>query len=253
MTSADPLDTWLADLERRHLAELTFAEVRRGLQALSTIYVEERHRLAGSALDGRGKRAAFALYYAPLHFSLVRDVVRELGAADPPPGRIVDLGCGTLAGGSAWALAAAGRPRVDGVELSGWAASEARATLRVLGLSGHVAARDLLATRLPGRGDAVLLGWAVNELPAEARPALLARLLEAGRSGARILVLEPIASRLSPWWRDWAAAFEETGGRADLWRFPGNLPDLTFRLARAAGLDPAERTARSLYLPGRPA
>ena len=55
--------THYRDLEARHLSELTFAEVRRGLQALSSLYVERRERLAdGAALDGAGKRAAFALY-----------------------------------------------------------------------------------------------------------------------------------------------------------------------------------------------
>ena len=36
----------------------------------------------GQALDGRGKRAAFALYYAPLHFLTVRE--HRAGAPDAP-------------------------------------------------------------------------------------------------------------------------------------------------------------------------
>ena len=45
------------------------SEVRRGVQALSRLYVERRGagRLA-RALDGAAKRAALATYYAPLHF-----------------------------------------------------------------------------------------------------------------------------------------------------------------------------------------
>jgi len=246
-----PLDLWVADLETRHLGDLTFAEVRRGLQALSTIYVEERQRLPeAAALDGRGKRAAFALFYGPSHFATVHDVVTGLGAHLPPPRRIVDLGCGTLAGGAAWALAAGGTPRVDGYERSGWAAAEARATLRALGLTGHVLARDLLRAPLPGNGGAVLLAFTVNELSRDDRDALLPLLLDAARRGARVLVVEPIATRVSPWWRSWAAAFAEAGGREDLWRFPAGLPELPLRLARAAGLDPRERTARTLSLPG---
>ena len=35
-----PFDRWLEDLERRHLAELSFAQVRKGLQAVSSLYVE---------------------------------------------------------------------------------------------------------------------------------------------------------------------------------------------------------------------
>ena len=82
----DALDNWLAALEKRHYAELTFQEVRKGLQAVSAIYVQKRDKLAGGAVfDGRGKRAAFAIFYGPLHFVAIRAVIRELGAADPPP------------------------------------------------------------------------------------------------------------------------------------------------------------------------
>ena len=58
----DPFPAYYAALEARHRAELTFAEVRRALQALSSLYVERRDAIAaGKALEGRGKRAAFAL------------------------------------------------------------------------------------------------------------------------------------------------------------------------------------------------
>ena len=107
-------------LEARHLAELTFKEVRHGLQALSSLYVERRERMAGgTALDGAGKRAAFALYYGPLHFLLVREIVRALALRTPR--RILDLGCGTGTAGAAWALEAESRARLEGVDHSGWA------------------------------------------------------------------------------------------------------------------------------------
>ena len=83
--SADPFAAWMDALEKRHLKDLTFPEVRRALQALSSLYVERRDRLGqGSALEGAGKRAAFALFYGPLHFLLVRAIVRALGAASSP-------------------------------------------------------------------------------------------------------------------------------------------------------------------------
>src|SRR5258706_15663669 len=108
---ADRFPGWFAALETRHLADRTFAEVRRGLVALSSLYVRRGRRLeTGGALEGEGKRAAFALFYAPLHFLVVRGIVRALGAASPAPSRIVDLGCGTGASGAAWAIeAGAGR------------------------------------------------------------------------------------------------------------------------------------------------
>ena len=82
---ADAFPAYLAALEARHRAELTFAEIRRALQALSSLYVERRVRMpGGDALAGAGKRAAFALYYGPLHFLLVREIVRAFGRSLAP-------------------------------------------------------------------------------------------------------------------------------------------------------------------------
>src|SRR5438093_6711169 len=94
---------WVAALEARHLADLTFAQVSGALRALSSAYVERRAKLAdGAALSGAGKRAAFALFYAPLHYLSIAHIVRHLpGATDPIP-TLVDLGCGTGASGVAW-------------------------------------------------------------------------------------------------------------------------------------------------------
>jgi SAM-dependent methyltransferase len=249
MTSDDAFSRWLAALEARHRADLTFAEIRRGLQALSSLYVERRGRIAsGAALDGAGKRAAFALYLAPLHFLIVREVVRALNAAEPAPSRIVDLGCGTGAAGAAWALEASPRVSYEGVDRSAWAAGEARWTLKVLGLRGRAQAGDLDRVSLPGRGGAVVAAFTVNELDAPARGRLLHRLLEAARAGARVLVVEPIAKRAAPWWSEWAAAVVSAGGRADEWRFPAALPETLAALDRAAGLDHRELLARSLWI-----
>ena len=128
MTRADDLfESWLADLERRHLADRTFAEVRKGVQALSAGYVEGRERGRHSAaLSGSGKRAGFALFYGPLHFLTVRGIVEQLGAASPAPSRIVDLGCGSGAAGAAWALACDGKPSLTGIERHPWAVAETR-------------------------------------------------------------------------------------------------------------------------------
>ena len=122
----DPFPAWFAALERRHLDTLEFREVRKALQALSSLYVERRGRLgAGAALDSAGKRAAFALFYGPLHFLLIRAIVREVNAGAKPPRVIVDLGCGTGVAAAAWALECAPKPAIEGVDVSGWAAGEA--------------------------------------------------------------------------------------------------------------------------------
>src|SRR5215831_6226734 len=50
---------WFEALQRRHLATLSFSELRRAVQALSSLYVERRSRIdTGTALNGLGKRAA---------------------------------------------------------------------------------------------------------------------------------------------------------------------------------------------------
>lgn len=240
---------WLHELERRQLRDLTFAEVRRALQALSSLYVERRRRIAsGAAFEGRGKRAAFALYYGPLHFLAVREVIRGLGAARPAPSRIIDLGCGTGVGGAAWALEAGSGARVEGVDQSGWAVAEARWTLERLGLRGNLRRGGIARTPLPRRGEAALAAYTLNELAEDEREALLQPLLEAVRAGARVLIVEPIARRAAPWWGSWREAFLAAGGRDDDWRFRVALPEAVVRLDRAAGMDHRELTARSLYL-----
>jgi len=250
VTEVDPFPDWFDALEKRHFASLTFQEVRKGLQALSSLYVERRERLArGAALDGAGKRAAFGLFYGPLHFLTVRAVARalEIGRLDPP--LIVDLGCGSAAAGAGWALASSPAPEVTGVELNGWAVEEARLNLRALGLRGRVSKGDVLGARLP-RAGGVLLAWTLNELEPEPAAALLERLLAAQGEGAALLVVEPIARRVAAAWPLWATAFESRGGRQDEWRFPAELPERLRLLDKAAGLDHRELTARSLFLPG---
>jgi SAM-dependent methyltransferase len=248
-TPDDPAATWLGALEARHLADLRPAEVGRALRALSSAYVERRDRLArGAALDGAGKRAAFALFYGPLHFLVVRAIVRALGAAAPPVDLIADLGCGTGVAGAAWALECDAHPRVFGVERHPWAADEARWTCRTLGLEADVRCGDLARVRFPARASAVVAAYTANELPEDARAALLREVVAAHGRGTRVLIVEPIAKSAVPWWPGWADAVRAAGGREDEWRFPIALPGITGRLGRAAGLDYRELTARSLYL-----
>jgi hypothetical protein len=239
-------DGWLDALERRHLADLTFPEVRRALQSLSARYVSGRDTL-GDAFSGSGKRAAYALYYAPLHFLTVTRVAREIAPARETPSEILDLGCGTGAAGAAWAAACRRSVRLRGIDRSGWAIEETRWTWRQLRLDGVARRGDLSSARLPSRGG-VLAAYSVNELDDDARRRLLSRLLEAVERRVRVLVVEPIATRVSPWWPEWRAAVERAGGRADEWRFPAELPERLARFGRAAGLDTRELTARSLWL-----
>lgn len=241
------VDAWLAALEQRHLAELTPQEVARALRALSSCYVERRTQLAeGRALATAGKRAAFALFYGPAHFLTVRHIVRAL----VPSGDVTyiyDLGCGTGAAGGAWALETGARVR--GVDRHPWAVAEANWTYRRLTIDGRAARADMADVRMAGQpGAAILAAYSINELPPDARGAMLPRLLDAGTRGAAVLVIEPIARRLTPWWPEWETAFSAAGGVAQDWRIDTPLPERQHALAVAAGLDPRELTARSLWL-----
>ena len=246
--TGDPAGAWLGALEARHLADLRPAEVSRALRALSSAYVERRDRLArGAALDGAGKRAAFAMFYGPLHFLVVRAIVRALGAASAPVDLVADLGCGTGVAGAAWALACAPHARVHGIERHPWAADEARWTCATLGLDADIRCGDLARVRVPARASAIVAAYTANELQDDARAALLREVVAAHARGARVLIVEPIAKSAVPWWPRWVEACRAGGGREDEWRFPAELPGITARLGRAAGLDHRELTARSLY------
>jgi len=250
--TTDPFAAYYEALEKRHLAELTFAEVRRALQALSSVYVERRERMAGgAALEGAGKRAAFALYYGSMHFLLVREIVRALPPEARASRRVLDLGCGTGAAGAAWALECEPKARVEGVDRSGWAVAEARWTLARFGIDGRATRADAATAPLPGAGAGVLAAFTANELPEEPRGRLLGRLLDAARRGSAVLVVEPIARRVNPWWPEWADAVRAAGGREDEWRLRPELPERLALLGKAAGLDSRELTGRSLaLLPG---
>lgn len=248
-TTTDPLGIWLAGLQQRHLTELTLPEIRRALQALSCLYVEDRRRIArGGAFDSRGKRAAFALFYAPLHFLLVRCVVRALGAADPAPRQIFDLGCGTGAAGAAWSLETAGRSPVVGVDRHPWAIQETRWTYRTLRLKGRTRRSRLDQILFHGKGDAVIAAFAVNELEPALRSNLLGRLMASARRGSALLIVEPISRRAVPWWEEWSQALRPLQARADAWRFEQPLPEPLQRLDAAAGLDHSILTCRSLWV-----
>ena len=256
------LEEWVDALERRHLADFRVAEITRALRALSSAYVERRHtRLRSSSaggqavgrgpLDSAGKRAAFALFYAPLHYLAAAHVIASIpGAAQPRPSAILDIGCGTGAAGAAWAVAAGGSPLVTGIDRHPWAVDEARWTYRALGLKGSARIGDM--ARLPHvqPGTAVIAAYVLNELASETRSRAEEHLFGAAARGARVLILEPIARAVAPWWDQAAGRAREAGGRADEWRFPADLPPLLRTLDKAAGLNHRELTVRSLWLPG---
>jgi hypothetical protein len=254
-------ESYLAALEERHLANLRFSDVTRALRALSSAYVERRESALADhrALDGAGKRAAFALYYGPLHFLLIQHILRAIGVS-LDPGIVVDLGCGTGVAGAATALRASetgASLRVLGVDTHPWTLDEARFTYKTFGLKSDVRRAHAAKTRFPSDTSIIVAAFVVNELNPGERSTLLEHLtqqnqtrnpeLGTGSPAPRVLIVEPISNRISPWWDEWAGAFEKLGGRADVWKARIEAPPLVTKLARAAGLRPEMLTARSLF------
>ena len=243
----DAFSRWLAALEARHLADLTFPEVARALRALSATYVERRRKIAeGAALSGAGKRAAFALFYGPLHYILIRHIAETLPGAAGHADVVVDLGCGTGAAGAAWASSSATRC-VFGVDRNAWAAAEASRTYREFGLDGRVRQDDVASVRLPKARSAIVAAFTMNELAHGPRDDVMARLVDRVQHGDRVLIVEPLAGFVAPWWNRWGDAFTAIGGRADEWRVTTELPPIVAKLDRAAGLNHREITGRSLW------
>ena len=256
--SDDRLADWIAPLEAKHLAELTFPEVSRALRALSSTYVERRQKLAeGAALSGAGKRAAFALFYGPLHHLLLTHIVEQLPGATADVRTLLDLGCGTGASGAAWANACRaqsadanreGGPRVVGIDRHPWAVGEAAATYRAFKIPATIRQGDIANAVLPKGPASILAAFTMNELAEPARDALLTRLVDRASHGDRVLIVEPLAGFVARWWNRWRDTFEAAGGRADEWRLRSELPPIVAKLDRAAGLNHREITGRSLWL-----
>jgi SAM-dependent methyltransferase len=257
-TEIDGFEGWLARTVARHAPPLVFAEVRKGVQALSMLYVERRHergpdgpaRLGSRATDGEGKRAALATFYAPLHLLVAHAAARaHLAHGDgPAPRRIVDLGCGTGAAGAGVARALAPRPEILAIDASGWALGEARHTHRDLGLAGRTR-RGALPAALPRTDarDLLVCGWFLNELDAGAREAVLGGIDAALAAGSGLLVLEPLARGITPWWDAVARRLSPHGVAAAEIKIEPALPDWVARLDAAAGLDHGQIGARVLF------
>lgn len=246
------VDAWLAAAERRYTADLRVQEITRALRALSSAYVERRERggrqHVHGALDTAGKRAAFALYYAPLHFMAVTEVVHSLKVTLPAPESIVDLGCGTGAAGAAWAIAAGSSSTVTGIDRHPWAVSEARWTLAQLGLNGHVKQADADRLRPSRSNEHTIAAYTLNELSDVARSRVEQQLRERAQRGGRVLILEPLARGVVPWWDETAERMTAAGGRADEWKLAIDVPPIVKLLGTAAGLTYRELRFRTILL-----
>jgi hypothetical protein len=134
------------------------------------------------------------------------------------------------------------------VDRSGWALGEAQRTWAAFGLSGRTLRRRLpRGLPRPRPGDLLVLGWCLNELDGREREALLGGLAAARAHGARVLLLEPLAGAVAPWWEDarralggsgvWAAQVKRTIER------PARIADLD----HASGLDHRVIGVRAMF------
>ena len=253
-------DVWLESLPDRHRGPMTRPEFLKAIRALSARYVERHGALPDrSPLDSAGKRAAFAGFYAPLHFVTARQVISVIGT---PTGvrTLIDAGCGTGVASAAWALAATDPPAINGFDLNTWVLDEARVTWRSLGLDGRAARSDFVdrVDQLMGqpaarakRGAAlastgIIFGWSLNELDTPTRDRAQTIVETLAARGVPMLVLEPISRSLVPWWNEWAAGAASRGGRSDEWRLKDALPPVLAELSQEAGFAREELTVRSL-------
>lgn len=220
-------------------------------------YVERRENGGlQRALEGRGKRAAFALYYGATHFLATQALVREfaLGFQGPAPARILDLGCGTGVCGAAWALMSRVPPRIVGADRSSFALHEARWTYGRLRLQAETR-RSITETLLAiPRPEGIVAGWAFNEMDDAMRDLIAERIVPWVAKGSRLLVIEPVSGRVAPWWDQWTARFPPPQTAVTGRKIPLDLPPQIALLAKSAGLSRDPMALRVLIAAGgRPA
>ena len=232
---------YLDALLNRHLKDLKFGELTRALRALSAGYVEKREEGGLSrALDGRGKRAAFALYYGATHFLATEVLVSELdlGFSGEGTGRatLLDLGCGTGVCGAAWALGSENPTIVIGADRSSFALHEARWTYQTLKIKGETSRSITETLDSVRRPEGIVIGWTLNELDDGKRDLIAERVLPWVLKGSRLLVIEPVSKRVTPWWDAWTARFPKERCSVLEKKLRLDLPPKIALLARSAGL-----------------
>ncbi len=96
---------------------------------------------------------------------------------------------------------------VIGADRSSFALHEARWTYRILRIPGQTSRSITEALEPARRPDGVVIGWTLNELDDEKRDRIAARLLPWVAKGTRLLVIEPVSKRVTPWWDGWVSRF----------------------------------------------
>ncbi len=248
-------DRWLEETVARLSPPLTFTEIRKGVQAVTEIYGSRsgNPEHAAKAIEGQGKRAALATFFASLHFLTTHHALVMIGEESfGPVRRIYDLGCGSGSVGAAAAQTLGGPVRMIGIDRSGWALDETKQTWRAFGLNGKLQRAELPGTfPKTARGDLICMGWTLSELSNADRAILLRRTRAAVRRGVPVLILETISQRSSTWWSEWEESLGELGVRSEMIRVPIDRPFWIQDMDKAARLDHQVIGARVLAAPSR--
>jgi hypothetical protein len=248
-------EAWLNARITQAERELSFREIRKGVQAIQADYLGrlKGRTLGGRAMEGRAKRAAFATFYAAIHHATVYGWLQTEPLGSLPRFQALhDLGCGTGAVGAAVARSLETRPELRGLDQHPWAVSEARDCYRLFGLRGG-ARRGTLPGGLPriGAGELIVAGWSFNELDDRARESLIDPLKRSLGRGAGLLLFEPISEKICPWWSSWVRALQSQGAQEHRVKFAWDRPEWIRRMDRAAKMNHSILSARVLTcLPG---
>jgi 2-polyprenyl-3-methyl-5-hydroxy-6-metoxy-1,4-benzoquinol methylase len=249
--SVEEVHAWVAAAHQRWAGGLEFRELRRGVQAVSDLYVHQRGRksLSDRAADGRGKRAGFVLYYGGLHLLLVQEWLSKRSPVACET--IWDLGCGPGVVGAAVARWSDCR-RVVASDRMGKHLEVASWTGRQLGVKVITRKAELPGVVGELRGPGMItMGWVINELSDEARTATVHALVRRIRAGMGLLIFAPLSLRASPWWQKVFHCLRDA--RAEIheeeFRCQPDLPPLIQDLDRATRLNHRTMGARVLYVP----
>jgi hypothetical protein len=243
---------WVDAAHEQWARGLEFRELRRGAQAVSDLYVHKRKAggLSDKAANGRGKRAAFVVYFGGLHLLLVQAWMAEV---EPPSlDTVWDFGCGPGIVGAA-AARWAGGARLTATDRVGAHLEVAAWTARQLGVKARTMKVGLPeAVARVSRPSLLTFGWVLNELTDADRDATVDALASKLQKGCSALIFAPLSLRASPWWPDVARRLRRATS-ADLheaeFRFQPNRPQCIADLDRATRLNHHTLGARVLFVP----